>query len=124
MKRIPKPLYKSVEEIEAQIEGLELDAIRAAPDSEEHREIMRDNRVGDLIHECLGLAIRFLSRVDDVANEPFQERCGASPRQVCLGHATGGKPERVRSFRTSSAPYGLLAGSKDFRPDFCQAARR
>ena len=41
MKRIPTPTYKSVEEIEAQIEGLEFDAMRLAPDSEQSRIIMQ-----------------------------------------------------------------------------------
>ena len=42
MRRIPKPLYKTVDAIEAQIESLELDALRLAADSEQHRRIMQE----------------------------------------------------------------------------------
>ena len=42
MKSVPKPRYKPVEAIEAQIEALESDAMRLAPDSDEHRRIMQE----------------------------------------------------------------------------------
>jgi hypothetical protein len=42
MKRIPKAIYKSVADLEAHIEALEIEAVRLPPDAEQHRQIMQE----------------------------------------------------------------------------------
>lgn len=42
MKRIPQAIYQTVDEIEADIRQRELDAMRLSPDTDAHREIMKE----------------------------------------------------------------------------------
>jgi hypothetical protein len=41
MKRIPKALYQSADEIDQRIQQLERDALLLRPETDEHRKIMR-----------------------------------------------------------------------------------
>ena len=42
MKRIPKAIYQTAEEIEMRIAALETDALRLSPDTDAHRALMKD----------------------------------------------------------------------------------
>jgi hypothetical protein len=42
MKRIPQAIYQSADEIEADIRQREFDAMRLSPDTDAHREIMKE----------------------------------------------------------------------------------
>jgi hypothetical protein len=42
MKRLPRPIYQTPSEIEDRIRQREFDALRLRPDTDEHREIMRE----------------------------------------------------------------------------------
>jgi hypothetical protein len=41
MRPIPKTIYQTPDEIDADIRALELDSLQLAPDTDEHREIMK-----------------------------------------------------------------------------------
>jgi hypothetical protein len=42
MKRIPRAIYLSADDLEAEIENLQSEAMRLPPDGPKHRELMQD----------------------------------------------------------------------------------
>ena len=42
MKRIPQAIYQSADQLDARIRQLEFEAMQLRPNSEEHREIMKE----------------------------------------------------------------------------------